>query len=135
MKKEIVVYSVEYGGDVEKTEARYFLLAESRDKFIIQRDKHSFSGVVFSEAGFIINIIIIIIVNFSRGSHLDEQEQFARLASIERIDAQKTSNVYDWPGISNVWQIEQDVEDDQHSNKNKNKTVQGILHSRSDVRI
>ena len=74
-------------------------------------------------------------MNLRRGSHLDEQGQFARLASIERIDAQKTSNVYDWPGISNVWQIEQDMEDDQHSNKNKNKTVQGILHSRSDVRI
>ena len=31
-------------------EARYFLMADSRDKFIIQRDKQNFCGVVFSEA-------------------------------------------------------------------------------------
>src|SRR6218665_3707872 len=41
MKKEIVVYSVECRGDVEKTEACYFLMADGRDQFLVQRPSRS----------------------------------------------------------------------------------------------
>lgn len=48
-----MVYGDEYGGDVKKTEARYFLMVVGRDQFIVERDKKS------------IAIIIIIIVDHS----------------------------------------------------------------------
>jgi len=34
-------------------------------------------------------------------------------------NAQRTSDVYDWPSIRDFWQIEQKVEDDLQNNKNK----------------
>lgn len=39
----------------------------------------------------------------------------------------------DWPGVSNVLQIEYNVEDEQPINKNKNKTAQGICYSCTDI--
>ena len=45
-----MVNGVECGRDVEETEAGDLLMADGRDKFIVQRGEQSFCTVVFSEA-------------------------------------------------------------------------------------
>lgn len=51
MKKDAMIDTAAVCGDVEETEARYLLIADGRNQFIVglQRGKQSFYGVVFSE--------------------------------------------------------------------------------------
>ena len=48
--KKKIVNGVECGIDVEELKAEDLLMAVGRDQFIVQRGKHSFSGMVFNEA-------------------------------------------------------------------------------------